>query len=125
VKFSLLRKGHSDDLEQSGDNRMFEITNLARKSFAEGFNITVVPTGNSFTLSAHGTFTAADGRVLFVDGGGASRNFNPSGTFDRWSEVVVINVGATNNIVFDSAGANQTIVAGAWAHCFFDGADWH
>lgn len=82
-------------------------------------------TGTTRTLTAHATFNQSEGKVFVLDGGNASRNFNPNGAFETYFEVVLINAGATNNIVFDSTGANQTIASGAWAHCFWDGTDWH
>ena len=122
--FDLKRKDFSKDYEQDGDNQMFEITKFDRKDFSEDFEVEVKPTSRTRTLTGHATFTAADGKVHILDGGAASRNFNPSGDFDPYTEIIIINAGSTDNIVFDSTGANQTIGAGAYAHCFWDGTDW-
>lgn len=125
MKFTLARKPFSSDYEQSGDNQMFKITGFVKKPFSEDFELTIEPTGKTLTLTGHTTFTQNDGKVFVLDGGAANRNFNPSGDFDTYTEIIIVNAGATNNIVFDSTGANQTISAGSWAHCFFDGTSWY
>ena len=125
MKFTLARKPYSSDFEQSGDNQMFKITGFTRKPFSEDFELTIEPTGTTLTLTGHSTFTQNDGRIFVLDGGAADRNFNPSGSFDDYTEVIIINAGATKNITFDSDSSAQVITPGAWAHCFYYDGTWY
>jgi hypothetical protein len=55
---------------------------------------------------------------------GASRNFNPSGTFLAGHEVTVMNLSASQNLVFDSAGLNYTIAPNKTRKFIYTGASW-
>ena len=51
-------------------------------------------------------------RVSTLDGGVLDRNYSPLGTFPNGAKEVVLNVGATANIIFDSGGLASSIGPG-------------
>lgn len=80
------------------------------------------------TVAAAGTnqtFTQADGRVLKVDPEGAAVNLDPSGSFDAWWQVTVINAAdAAETIAFDSTGLAQAINQNERGIFVYDGYSW-
>jgi len=81
--------------------------------------------GKTATLSDHGTFTSDDGKIHSVDPGGAARNYNPSGEFKDWYEIVVINTAdAAETITFDSTDLSEAIAQNERGIFVYDGTNW-
>ena len=73
---------------------------------------------------SNGTFTPRDGSLHEVDPNGAV-NYNPSGTFPKGFELIVINTaGAAETITFDSAGLNQAITQNQRGIFAYNGTSW-
>ena len=71
------------------------------------------------------TFVSTDGWVFKVDPNGGNINFNPSGTFDSWHQITLLNVSdGAETITFDSAGLNQAVAAGYRGIFVYDGTNW-
>ncbi|MCK5127589.1 MAG: hypothetical protein KAR42_15135 [candidate division Zixibacteria bacterium] len=60
-------------------------------------------------------------RVSTLDAGVLPRNFNPTGTFPNGAKEIVVNVGATDDIIFDSGDLAITIVPGDNVSFVFNG----
>jgi len=60
-------------------------------------------------------------RVSTLDGGVLARTYNPLGTFPNGAKEVVVNVGATDNVIFDSGGLSTTINPGENVSFVFNG----
>ncbi len=81
--------------------------------------------GKSETLAANGTFTLNDGFIHIIDPGGASRNYNPSGTFPTYFTLILINIAdAAETLTFDSSGLNQAVAQNQRGIFSFDGTNW-
>lgn len=81
--------------------------------------------GSDTTLSADGTFTAADGEHFILDANGSDRNFNPSGTFAKGHTITVYNDSAGSEVItFDSGSLAHTIAKGDWATFTYKGTGW-
>ena len=78
------------------------------------------------TMTGNETFTfpATPETKYFLDPNGAHRNFDPSGTFPKGFIAVVINVGGSYNIVFDSGASAQTLTPGSMGTFIYDGSNW-
>ena len=77
-------------------------------------------TGNE-TFSA--SYTLQKRGMYILDGGGAERNFNPSGTFATGFEAKIINLG-DENLIFDSATLAEVIVPGSMRAFVYNGSEW-
>ena len=72
------------------------------------------PAPTRATLSSNTTFTknGKEKLILILDPNGSDRNVNPSGSFPDGFEVVVINIGGSDNLVFDSTGLAESVTPG-------------
>jgi hypothetical protein len=70
------------------------------------------------------TFPGITDKKYFLDPNGVHRNFNPSGVFTKGFTAVVINVGGSYNIVFDSGASAQTLTPGSMGTFIYDGSNW-
>jgi len=81
-----------------------------------GYGSTVVKETNTETLTDDGTFAPTDPMVHFIDPGGADRNFNPSGTFIRGTEVTIVNTADADEVItFDTTDLAARIYKGGRA----------
>lgn len=88
------------------------------------------PIGTSETLSDNGTFTPTDvgdsnQRTFHIDPGGSNRNYNPSGTFNTWTIVKIVNIAdAAETITFDSEDIAEAIDQGESGEFQYNGSSW-
>lgn len=78
------------------------------------------------TMTGNETFTPTGiaEEKFFLDPNGAQRTFNPSGSFSKGYTAIVINVGGSYNIVFDSAASAQVLTPGSRGVFIYDGTIW-
>lgn len=86
------------------------------------------PLLNGQTINANNrnlTFSPTDGTIFKIDPQGGNINFDPSGTFTAWTEIIVINAAdAAETITFDSTGLNQAIAQNERGIFTYDGSNW-
>lgn len=109
---------------------IFQGTAAGDPSAWDAFRSAVWPKGTIVTLTANGTFTKDDigdtgHRTLLIDPGGSARNYDPSGTFEAFTTVLIENTAdAAETITFDSTGIAAAIAQDESAKFIYNGSAW-
>lgn len=84
------------------------------------------PSSYSSTMTGNETFTdpCSPMQTYFLDPNGATRTFNPSGTFNSGFVALVKNIGTDYSVVFDSGNSNQILTPGLLGIFMYDGTRW-
>lgn len=109
-----------------GQSTLDDITLPAMNSF----NWWTLKTGGTIiqgpairTLTSDGTFSVLDSSAIITPSG-ASRNYNPTGTFLAGRKITVLNASGSQNLVFDSTGLNYTIPPNKSGSFVYNGSAW-
>jgi len=88
-------------------------------------NNTLVGNAEVGTMTGDETFTAFDGNLFIKDPGGASRKFDPVGTFPVPMMLFLINTANdAETITFDTGGLGQAVAQNERGIFAFDGTNW-
>lgn len=108
-----------------------QTTKFLSDLFDAGYDVdiyprTIVPKSSADeVMTTNEEFEADDGHVFWRDPGGANRNFNPTGTFVRGHEIILINTAdAAETIVFDSTSLAQNVGQNERGIFRYNGATW-